>query len=124
MPTRLSPSARKMLCSTQPAEHFVRPLRAPDADARLFAFCAQHLGDKPGIADALAKNPACPTPIVARAATHLTSAGIQALLDNLERFTSDATCGRRLRLARRQRRTARTARRTAKGRRSRTDRAR
>jgi hypothetical protein len=60
-----------------------------DADPRLFAFAAENLGDKPGIADALAKNPACPALVVKQVAQHLTSAGIQALLDDLERLTAD-----------------------------------
>jgi len=84
----ISERARTVLL-TQPAEHFVSAAGRPDADMRLFDFCSQHLGDKAGVADALAKNPACPATGVADAAAHLTSAGIQALLDNLERLTSD-----------------------------------
>ncbi len=84
----ISERARTALLA-QPAEHFVSAAGRPDADTRLFGFCAQHLGDKAGIADALAKNPACPATGVADAAAHLTSAGIQALLDNLERLASD-----------------------------------
>lgn len=71
------------------AESFLTALAREDADPRLFAYCAQNLADKPGIADALAKNLACPTPLVTRVAAHLTTDGIQALLDNLERFTAD-----------------------------------
>ena len=41
-----------------------RPARI--RDPRLFAFCSRYLGDKPGIADALAKNPACPPTHVGR----------------------------------------------------------
>lgn len=74
---------------TQPVEHFLAACARPDADARLFAYCADNLGTKPGIADALAKNSACPTACVARVAQQLTPQGIQALLDNLERFVSD-----------------------------------
>ncbi len=74
---------------TQPIESFLAACNQPEADARLFAYCADHLGNKPGIADALAKNPACPTACVARVAQHLTLTGIQALLENLERFVSD-----------------------------------
>ena len=74
---------------TQPPQSFLVAVAQPDADARLFTYCADNLGEKPGIADALAKNAACPTAYVARIANHLTSAGIQALLDNLERFASD-----------------------------------
>jgi len=74
---------------TQSPVFFASALVNPQADPRLFAYCADYLGDKPGIADALAKNPACPTAYVARVASFLTTAGIQALLDNLERFVSD-----------------------------------
>lgn len=74
---------------TQPVEHFLAACARPDADARLFAYCADNLGDKPGVADALAKNAACPTACVARVAQHLTAQGIQSLLENLERFVSD-----------------------------------
>jgi hypothetical protein len=72
-----------------PAESFLTALAREDADPRLFAYCAQNFADKPGIADALAKNLSCPTPLVTRVAAHLTTDGIQALLDNLERFTAD-----------------------------------
>jgi hypothetical protein len=74
---------------TQTHDSFLLALARPDADPRLFAYCADNAGEKPGIADALAKNPACPTAAVTRAARYLTAAGIQALLDNLERLTSD-----------------------------------
>ena len=75
---------------TQPAEHFVAALARDDADPSLFIFCSENLSDRPGIADALAKNNACPAMYVTRAAPYLTSAGIQVLLDNLERFTEDS----------------------------------
>jgi hypothetical protein len=74
---------------TQPIASFLAACTRPDADARLFAYCADNLGNKPGMADTLAKNTACPTACVARVAQHLTSQGIQALLDHLERFVSD-----------------------------------
>jgi hypothetical protein len=74
---------------TQPLESFLAAAARPDADPRLFNYCADNLGEKPGIADAMAQNASCPTANVARVANHLTSAGIQALLDNLDRFVSD-----------------------------------
>jgi len=74
---------------TQPVQNFLAACNRPDADTRLFAYCADHLGNQPGVADALAKNGACPPACVARVAQHLTVEGIQALLDNLERFVSD-----------------------------------
>ncbi|HYL69202.1 MAG TPA: hypothetical protein VEX69_08545 [Candidatus Limnocylindria bacterium] len=74
---------------TQSVDSFLLALARRDADPRLFAYCADNIAEKAGIADALAKNPASPTAAVTRAARYLTAAGIQALLDNLERLTSD-----------------------------------
>lgn len=74
---------------SQAADAYLAALARPDADARLFAYCAENLPGKPGIADAFAKNANCPTALVTRVASNLTSQGIQALLDNLERFVSD-----------------------------------
>jgi len=74
---------------TLPPESFVAALARPDADSRLLTYCADNLAEKPGIADAFAKNPNCPTAFVTRVASNLTSQGIQALLDNLERFIAD-----------------------------------
>ena len=74
---------------TQPLESFLAASGRADADARFFIYCTDNLGEKPGVADALAKSTACPTAHVARLANHLTTTGIQSLLDNLERFTSD-----------------------------------
>jgi hypothetical protein len=74
---------------TQSAQHFLAAANRPDADARLFTYCAENLAEKAGIADAMAKNAACPTALVTRVAPRLTSEGIQSLLDHLERFISD-----------------------------------
>jgi hypothetical protein len=74
---------------SQPVEHFIKALDRADSDQQLFLYCAENLGAKPGIADALARNVGCPTRFVTRLAPHLTSSGIQALLDNLERFGED-----------------------------------
>jgi hypothetical protein len=74
---------------TQPLETFLAASARGDADARFFTYCTDNLGEKPGVADALAKSTACPTAHVARLANHLTAVGIQSLLDNMERFASD-----------------------------------
>jgi hypothetical protein len=74
---------------TAPQSAFPVALARPDADPRLFTYCAENCASQAGVADAMAKNLACPPAEVTRVAAHLTSAGIQALLDNLERFSSD-----------------------------------
>lgn len=73
----------KNVALAQPLPSFVTALSRPDADPRLFVYCTANLCDKPGIADAMAKNPNCPSSLLVAAASHLTSQGIQALLDNL-----------------------------------------
>jgi hypothetical protein len=75
-------AAHKLLTIAHQA--FVAALARPDADLRLFTYCATEIASKPSIADALAKNRACPRDLVARAAGHLSSAGIQSLLDDLD----------------------------------------
>ncbi len=74
---------------TQSLESFLAAAARPDVDARFFTYCTDHLGEKPGVADALAKSPACPTAHLSRIANQLTPVGVQALLDNLERFVAD-----------------------------------
>jgi hypothetical protein len=73
----------------QPVESFARALERADSDQQLFRYCAANLGTKPGITDALAQNIGCPTALVTPLAPHLTSSGIQSLLNNLERFCED-----------------------------------
>jgi len=81
----VSERAQNTLLS-QPAEYFLKALERADSDQQLFLYCANDLGSKAGIADALARNVGCPTALVTRLAGHLTSSGIQGLLDNMERF--------------------------------------
>ncbi len=79
----------KNVALSQPLQSFITALSRPDADQRLFAYCADHLRDKPGVADALAGNPACSPSLLLRVAPHLSAAGIQALLDSLHWLTHD-----------------------------------
>jgi len=71
-----------------PSDYFLAALERADAAPALFHYCAENLAAKPGIADALAKNVSCPAPLVEKVVHRLSAAGIQALLDNLERLTS------------------------------------
>jgi hypothetical protein len=74
---------------TQPVESFLVAMMRFDADPRLFTYCADNLAEKTGVADALAKNSKVPSALVARVAPYLTAAGIQALLDDLDRLSFD-----------------------------------
>ena len=73
----------------QPQEAFLKALERADSDPSLFTYCVENLAAQPGIADALAKNAGCPPNQVTPLVPYFTSAGIQALLDNLERFCED-----------------------------------
>lgn len=72
-------------------ENFVAALEQSDAAPALLHYCAANLATAPGIADALAKNPSCPAKLLERIAPRISTAGIQALLENLERLSSSAT---------------------------------
>jgi hypothetical protein len=82
--------------ATESDDSFLAAIRRADADPRCFAHCAEHLRERPGIADALAANPACPAAIVTQVGANLTSEGIQALLDHLDRLSSDPELGAKL----------------------------
>jgi len=71
-----------------PAEAFLAAATRPDAARPLFEYCADEMGEKPGVADALAKNPQCPAEILTRVANKFSRATVQALMDNLERLSS------------------------------------
>lgn len=71
-----------------PLEYFLAALERSGAAPALFAYCAENLAAKPGISDAMAKNPSCPAATLEKVAANLSSTGIQALLDHLERLTA------------------------------------
>jgi hypothetical protein len=79
----------KNVALSQPLPSFAAALSRSDADPHLFAYCAANLSDKPGIADTMAKNPRCPPSLLVRVAAHLTSDGIQSLLDNVSWLEHD-----------------------------------
>src|ERR1700678_4443448 len=68
-------------------------LARPDADLKLFEYCADNMGGRPEVADRMAANAACPAEFVTRVVADLTSVGIQALLDNLDRLSSYPALG-------------------------------
>ena len=73
---------------TQPRESFVTALAKPDAAPALLRYCAENLRDKPGIADALAKNQNCPAQLVVGVAQHLSTGAVQALMEDLDRLST------------------------------------
>jgi hypothetical protein len=78
---------------TQSLESLQTALARPDADLKLFEYCADNISGRPEVADRMAANPACPAEFVTRVSADLTSVGIQTLLDNLDRLSSYPALG-------------------------------
>src|SRR6266849_2494587 len=70
-----------------PAESFVEALKREQALPALFAYAARNLADKPGICDALVQNKNCAAEYLVPAVRHLSTLGIQALMEELERVS-------------------------------------
>ena len=79
----------KSVLLTQSIESILVALGRMDTDLRLFSYCADHLAEKSGVADALAANSNCPSALVVRVAPYLTAGGIHSLLEDLNRLTFD-----------------------------------
>ncbi len=82
----VSQRAQEALLSV-PAEFFLAALKRPNVSPALFAYAARNLADKPGICDALIQNRNCPAADLVPAVRHLSSLGIQALLEELDRVS-------------------------------------
>ena len=71
-----------------PLEAFLEAVQRENALPALFSYCTHNLADKPGVADALARNPHCGADHLIPVARFLTSSGIQSLMDELDRVSS------------------------------------
>jgi hypothetical protein len=72
---------------SQPIESFVEALKREHALPALFAYAARHLADKPGVCDAMVQNKNCAAEHLLPVARHLSTLGIQTLMDELERVS-------------------------------------
>ncbi|HMD40182.1 MAG TPA: hypothetical protein VKH15_12930 [Candidatus Acidoferrum sp.] len=72
---------------SQPAETFVEALKREKAIPALFAYAGKHLADKPGVCDAMVQNKNCSAEYLVPVARHLSSLGIKALMEELERVS-------------------------------------
>ena len=72
---------------SQPAETFVEALKREKAIPALFAYAGKHLADKPGVCDAMVQNKNCSAEFLVPVARHLSSLGITALMEELERVS-------------------------------------
>jgi hypothetical protein len=79
--------AQSVLIS-QPLDVFLQALGRENAVPALFSYCAHHLPDKPGIGEAMIKNRACAAEHLVPIVRHLSTLGIQALMDELDRVSA------------------------------------
>jgi len=70
-----------------PVESFVEALKREQALPMLFTYAARNLADKPGICDAMVQNKNCSAEHLVPVVRHLSTLGIQALMDELDRVT-------------------------------------
>ena len=68
-------------------ESFVEALKREQALPALFSFAARNFADKPGICDAMVQNKNCPAECLVPLVRHLSTLGIQALMEELERVS-------------------------------------
>jgi hypothetical protein len=81
--------AHQALLSQSP-EIFLAALKRPEAMQPLFAYAAKHLVGKPGIADALVENKNCPGQFLAAHVSHMSTSGVQMLMEELQRVSESS----------------------------------
>src|SRR5882762_874036 len=72
---------------SQPIESFVEAIRREHALPALFSYAAKNLADKPGVCDAMVQNKNCPAEQLVPIVRYLSTLGIQALMEELDRVT-------------------------------------
>jgi hypothetical protein len=72
---------------SQSLESFVEALKRPQALPALFAYAGKNLSDKPGVCDAMVQNKNCSAGNLVPVVRHLSTLGIQALMEELERVS-------------------------------------
>jgi hypothetical protein len=70
-----------------PVESFVEAVKREQALPALFTYVARNLADKPGVCDAMAQNKNCSAEHLLPVVRHLSTVGIQTLMDELERVS-------------------------------------
>jgi hypothetical protein len=78
--------AQEALLSISP-DVFVQAIKRPEALPALFSYAAKNLSDKPGVGEALVQNKNCPANLLVPVVQHLSTIGIQSLLDDLSRVS-------------------------------------
>ncbi len=70
-----------------PVESFVEALKREQALPALFTFAGKNLADKPGVGEAMVQNKNCPAEYLVPIVRHLSTLGIQSLMEELDRIS-------------------------------------
>ena len=73
---------------TQPLANVMAALARTDAAPEMFAYCAAEFPRRPGVADALAKNPTCPIEVLRPVVHYLSVTAVQDLFEDLDRLST------------------------------------
>jgi hypothetical protein len=73
---------------TQPLAHVLAALARTEAAPEMFAYCAADFSRRPGVADALAKNPICPIEVLRPVVRYLSVSAVQELFEDLDRLST------------------------------------
>jgi hypothetical protein len=73
---------------TQPLPNVIAALARTDAAPEMFAYCAAEFPRRPGVADALAKNPTCPIEVLRPVVRYLSVTAVQDLFEDLDRMSA------------------------------------
>ena len=73
---------------TQPLANVMAALARTDAAPEMFAYCAAEFPRRPGVADALAKNPTCPIEVLRPVVRYLSVTAVQDLFEDLDRLST------------------------------------
>ena len=82
----VSSRAQEALLSQSP-DSFVEALKRENATSALFVYAGRHLADKPGVCEAMVENKNCKAEFLVPLVRHISSLGIQALMEELDRVS-------------------------------------
>jgi hypothetical protein len=72
---------------SQPVESFVEAIKREHALPALLSYASKNLADKPGVCDAMVQNKNCPAEFLIPVVRHLSTIGIQSLMEELDRIS-------------------------------------
>ena len=73
---------------TQPLANVLAALARSGGAPEMFAYCAAEFPRRPGVADALAKNPSCPIEVLRPVVRYLSVSAVQDLFEDLDRLST------------------------------------